>query len=300
MENTNFQIQEQKPDHHFRTEIPNIILDSDIDMYTLGVYLKLKKIAGDSGGCWYSNKKLSEYCKISETKLRECLDNLETEGKYLSCALIKKEQRFSTDGSQNSNLITIIPVWRLNGDKYNNKLNKQNIVTPPVFGEGGGAPHEGGGAPGEDKEEPSKKIHIKTGGGGSEKKIGLNYKNSKGQEQHVSESDIYQHFLKSNFETYIVSSAIEETKQYNEKISNIFNFLESICIRLTKQKENQTKEKQWKKENSQKNSYKEKESKKNYYEKQDSKEPSPNVRDRRSEYVTMASLLQRLNCQKSM
>lgn len=149
----NVQIQENKPDHHYRTEIPNIVFEMGLDPFQLSVYCNLKRIAGDSGSCWYSKKALSKICGMGETKLKECINFLSN----LPTPLIKIIPRKKPDGSPDSNIILITDVWRENGSHFRNNNSKKSDI--------GGAQDEGGvgrktgegGSPNDHKEEPSKK-----------------------------------------------------------------------------------------------------------------------------------------------
>jgi hypothetical protein len=148
-----YEIYEEKPDHHFRTEMPNIIFDIQLDPFTIAVYGHLKRVAGDNGYCWKSYKKIAESCMMSETKVKECMKILSEVNLFLNSPLVKIQERFKSDGSKDSNLITIIPIWRLNVEFFRSG--------------GGGSPENpgvgrqktGGGSPQSYKEEPYKKEH---------------------------------------------------------------------------------------------------------------------------------------------
>lgn len=142
---------EDLPDHHYRTEIPNCILDACLDIYQLAVYLYIKKIAGDKGKCWKKKKTLAELVGISERQVTYALDALCSSENNFKYPLLRKTGRVKPDGSQDSNLYTVINIWSFNGNLY--RSNKWG-------GGAGGAPGvvqevQGGGAPGAYKEEPS-------------------------------------------------------------------------------------------------------------------------------------------------
>ena len=119
-----FEIQQKKPDHHFRTEIPNIIFELGMNPYCITVYLHLKKITGDGGQCWRSLKSLAEICQIGLTKLKECLDEL-SNNNCLDCPLITIIPRVKSDGSKDTNIILINDFWKINGDFYRAKEKDQ-------------------------------------------------------------------------------------------------------------------------------------------------------------------------------
>lgn len=142
---------EEKPDHYYRTEIPNFIFDI-LNPIQLAVYSHIKRICGDSGRCWMSMKNLAKKIGIGETMLRETLKELDRADFLIRGKLIDIIRRKKPDGSQDSNIIRINDVWRINGDIYRGQL--WGGGTSP--GEGG-VPQtaRGGTSPREDKEEHS-------------------------------------------------------------------------------------------------------------------------------------------------
>ncbi|MHB1059983.1 MAG: hypothetical protein ACYC0F_19140 [Rhodanobacter sp.] len=157
-----FQIQEQKPDHHYRTEIPNIIYELGLNPVQLTVYSHIKHIAGDSGYSWMSMAKLSKRCGVGETLLRDVLKQLTQNFKLINCPLIKVVQRTKQDGSRDTNAILIVDIWRQNGNFYRKKAKNpkpQKQDKKPDF-TSRGVPRQtrGGTSPNEDKQEPSQQV----------------------------------------------------------------------------------------------------------------------------------------------
>jgi hypothetical protein len=156
---------EDLPDHHFRTEIPNIVFTLGLSPFALTVYLLLKRIAGDKGKCWKTIKNLADSCEIGETKFRQCLKDLaEPFGALGGKSLIKIHRRFKQNKAQESNLIEIIPIWRINGDYYRGLYPAPSVGTPRNTNppqqdqpedKGGHRVAMGGASRGEPKEEPS-------------------------------------------------------------------------------------------------------------------------------------------------
>lgn len=164
-----YEINEEKPDHHFRTEIPNIIFELNLSPAVFCVYANLKRIAGDGGSCFKSNKNLAKECGMSERSLIDCIKELaelpiligkdplpgKQEKFHDEIRLIKITSRKKEDGSCDTNLITITPIWRLNGDVMRSKIKKNCGGAKNV---GGVVQNlQGGGAGFADKEEPVKK-----------------------------------------------------------------------------------------------------------------------------------------------
>lgn len=146
---------EEKPSHHYRIEIPNIIDDMDLDPYTYRVYCKIKRIAGDGGKCWQARAKIAISCNISESKLKECLIKLEKGDNKFNLPLIRRQERKKEDGDNETSIITILDIWNVNGKFY--KEGGGRIKTP------GGSPQNPGGFYYAPKEEPIKKNHKKEG-----------------------------------------------------------------------------------------------------------------------------------------
>lgn len=94
--------------HKYRTEIPNILFEMDLDPFELSFYLYLKRTAGDKGKCWKSNKTLASESKISIRKINYLKISLEKKG------LIKITQRKTKDGDQDSSIIEIVDLWPKN------------------------------------------------------------------------------------------------------------------------------------------------------------------------------------------
>jgi helix-turn-helix protein len=148
---TFYQIQEQLPDHHYRTEIPNIVFEK-LDPEEFSVYCHIKKIAGDRGKCWMSMKNLATFCRCGVTTLRKSLNNMSLSGGYFPFPLIKVTERNKPDGSKDTNLIEIIDIWRENGDYFRNQ-KKIKGTSPNEGGVVRGA--RGGTSPNEHKEDLS-------------------------------------------------------------------------------------------------------------------------------------------------
>lgn len=172
------EIFEEYPNHYYRTEIPNIIFDMNMDSSWISVYCTLKRIAGDRGVCFKSIKNLAKQCGLSESTTRTVLNNMSLETIFhvdderfqISEPLIKITKRRRKDGGDDTSIITINPIWELNGEYYRNKKKgKQNSFNKEggVNLKGGGCKFErGGGVNLIHEEEPieeepfKKKIHT--------------------------------------------------------------------------------------------------------------------------------------------
>jgi len=142
--------------HKYRTEIPNILFEMDLDPYELSFYLYLKRIAGDHGKCWKANKTMAKESNICVRKIKYLKVTLEQKN------LIKVTQRKTENGDQDSSIIEIVDLWPKNFAHFlkpNEDISKSkgvvhNMHDPVHHMPDGGALH----APKEEhiKEEPYK------------------------------------------------------------------------------------------------------------------------------------------------
>lgn len=152
-QDVNFEIEEELPDHHFRTEIPNILFDIGLEPLVFATYCYLKRIAGDKGKSWQSNRKIADSIGISKRKLIDIIEILQTPHPVLKISLIKVQHRKKPDGSPDTNLITMVNLWGLNGKhfRYNNLSKNEGGSAGDALG---GARYAPGGALNAHKEEP--------------------------------------------------------------------------------------------------------------------------------------------------
>lgn len=229
-----FSVREEKADHHYRTELPNIIFDLPLDAFEFKLYAFIKKIAGDSNGCWKSNPNISKDIDISVTKIKDSLKVLASAFELLGGqALITIIERKKPDGSPDSNLIIINNIWRTNGDHFRKDKQKE-----------GGSPNDGGvgrqktegGSPNDHKEEPSKKNPLRNDDDGmkaSPSIIKLRFLN--GKEQFITIQDIYSLAVLKRKDWLVseIEYAFEKLRTYeSERISD----LSSLCDKIIQNK----------------------------------------------------------------
>jgi len=146
--------------HHFRTEIPNIIFDMELNSSEFVLYCLFKKIAGDGGQCFKSNKTLCEDLKWGLNRLIDTKRSLAQRG------LIKIRKRRNEHNGNTSDLITIVDIWSQNMEEMLKKKNKQNQSFSDEKGDsqnqrGGLSKPKGGTLKTKDKEEQCKKNTVK-------------------------------------------------------------------------------------------------------------------------------------------
>ena len=155
------EIQDGSNDRKYFTIIPNYILNHST-LWDREVFIQMKRIAGEDGTCWTSQKTLSKQCGISVNRLKKSLNYL-LEHKWIKAVGTKRVS--TTGGTQQVNEYKIVDLWKLNINFYEDKG-----VSPDATPSNKGVSqddtkgyHENikGVSPGDDKEEPIKKITIK-------------------------------------------------------------------------------------------------------------------------------------------
>jgi hypothetical protein len=94
----------------YRTEIPNIIDESDLSVFAFRLYAHLKRVAGDSGACWKSTKTLAAACKMSTGQIVKAKNELEEFG------FIKIKS--GNKAVHESDTITIVDLWPENMQRF--------------------------------------------------------------------------------------------------------------------------------------------------------------------------------------
>lgn len=90
--------------HRYRTEIPNMLLEMDLSVYAMRLYLQIKKIAGDDGKCFYSTRELAEQCRMGTGSVSRAKQEL------VDRDLIRVER----DSVNDRDNITIVDLWPAN------------------------------------------------------------------------------------------------------------------------------------------------------------------------------------------
>lgn len=122
--------------HNFRTEIPNIIFSLGLDIYERSLYIHYKRVAGDKGGCWQSNKTIAEECGMSIRKLQSVKKSLCRPRKELDgLSLITVAHRKREDKGDTSDIVSIVNIWPKNAKRYyDESLNRGSAPHAPPPG----------------------------------------------------------------------------------------------------------------------------------------------------------------------
>jgi hypothetical protein len=92
----------------YRTEIPNIVDDSDLSVYAFRLYVHLKRVAGETGVCWQGTRTLATACKMSVGKVSDAKAELAKAGFIF----------ISPGEGDSSDKITIADLWRENMETF--------------------------------------------------------------------------------------------------------------------------------------------------------------------------------------
>lgn len=155
------EIQDGSNDKKYFTIIPNYILNHST-MWDREVYIQMKRIAGERGTCWTSQKTLAKQCGVSINRLKKSLRYL-LEHKWIKEVGTKRV--FTAGGNQQVNEYRITDLWDLNNKYYQDKgvsLNDTPIDkgVSPIESKGYHGNTKGV-SPSDDKEEPINNITIK-------------------------------------------------------------------------------------------------------------------------------------------
>lgn len=110
----------------YRTEIPNVVDDMDLNVYEFRLYVHLKRVTGANGGlCWQSTRTLADACKMSTFMVSSAKKGLEK----------KKLIKISRANKQlgDTDKITIIDIWADNFTHFKTlqgvSINNNPVIT---------------------------------------------------------------------------------------------------------------------------------------------------------------------------
>ena len=107
-------IEDGSSDKKYFTIIPNYILNHST-LYDREVYIQMKRISGENGSCWCSQKKLAKQCGMSVNRLKTSIKYL-LEHDWIK--VIGKKTIKTNGGNQEINEYKINDLWKLNTDFY--------------------------------------------------------------------------------------------------------------------------------------------------------------------------------------
>lgn len=228
---------EERPAHYYRTELPNCLIEAGLEVYQLAVYIYIKKIAGDGGRCFQTEKNMAKAIGISERKFRIARDAICSCNNKFKYPLLKKTTRKKPDGSCDSNVYTVIDIWAFNLLLYSTQ--KSHGTAQYAGGVGHNMP--GGGAQYADKEEPLQEEPIKNGLaeiGLAEQieKETIHYTNRRGQLQSITRSEIHRHFLGKPYTPKQVDEAIKKFEERKGAVTDALKLLELMIGDIKKTK----------------------------------------------------------------
>jgi hypothetical protein len=153
------EINDQSSNHHYRTELPNVIFEIGLKANELALYCAIKKSAGDSGYCTKSTKTLCAEAGVGERNFGKLKQALSQQFQIINKPLIIVKKRNSDFGDPDTDLITIIDVWPENYRYFMNEDGGGAKLQVPGAKMQGGVVQNcgGGGAKLRVKQQPFKK-----------------------------------------------------------------------------------------------------------------------------------------------
>ena len=111
---SNIKIKDESGDKKYFTIIANYIFNHST-IYDREVYCQMKRITGENGTCWMSQKNLSKQCGISINRLKKSIKYLVDHNwiKFKGKKIIK-----TSGGKQEVNEFSISDLWKINNDFY--------------------------------------------------------------------------------------------------------------------------------------------------------------------------------------
>jgi len=107
----------------YRIELPNLIDDLDLSVYSFRLYVHIKRVAGANGGsCHQGTRKLAEACHMSTGQVSSAKKELLDKG------LIAKTTRPSNGGTVDD--LTPTDIWQRNYETYNKGVHTVNTLEP--------------------------------------------------------------------------------------------------------------------------------------------------------------------------
>jgi hypothetical protein len=145
-------ISDESGDKKYFTIIPNYILNHST-LWDREVYIQMKRITGEDGTCWTSQRTLAKQCGISINRLKKSINYL-LEHKWIR--QIGKKEVITKGGVQEVNEYAVADLWKMNINYYEQGVSSND--TPISKGvspnEQRGITDEAKGvSPGDDKEE---------------------------------------------------------------------------------------------------------------------------------------------------
>jgi hypothetical protein len=105
-------IKDKSGDKRYFTIIPNVIDDMKLSPFAKALYLHLKRVAGDNGKCWQSQRTLSNACCMSTFAVVKAKKELAAAG------LIEIEVHKGEHGGKDYHVIAITDIWSENMQSF--------------------------------------------------------------------------------------------------------------------------------------------------------------------------------------
>lgn len=100
----------------YRTEIPNIVDDSDLSPHAFRLYAHIKRVAGDNGECYKGTKTLAEACRMSTGMVSKARKEL------LNSGLVEH----LGSGPNGAWRLKPVNIWQRNADAYAQIVHNMN------------------------------------------------------------------------------------------------------------------------------------------------------------------------------
>lgn len=106
------EVRDGTSDRRYFVILPNLVDDLALSPYAVRLYLRIKRRAGETGGCWENTRNLAAACRMSTAQVSRAKKELQAAG------LIAIEQRQGAHGHWPGHTVTIQDVWKQNAARY--------------------------------------------------------------------------------------------------------------------------------------------------------------------------------------
>jgi hypothetical protein len=222
---SDLEIQDQSSNHHYRTELPNILFELGLKANEFSLYCAFKRSAGDSGYCTKSAKTLCKEAGVGERCFVKLKRSLSKKNKILGKSLISVKKRMKS-GAHDTDFVTINDIWPENYKFFIDKKEggTAKMQVPAKMHQVPQKCREGT-AKMQDKEEQLKKNHIKKTTTTNKEKSPSSFSNEISQEEKDA--------AKKAFDFILLRSKSDSDEKWNIDLKTLEKYFHVYGIEYT-------------------------------------------------------------------
>jgi hypothetical protein len=204
----------------------NIWLDQSLTYFEKILLAEIDSLNGKDG-CFASNEYLCNFFQEKERKIQDGLAKLKAKG-YIYVESFDGRTRVLRTNLNTKNDKSLFSTAEVQEESVKSLFSTSQVLDSAPLDIGKDTIYR--------REKKESKETTTTTAAVEEKKSfsseAIYYKTPGGKTKSIEASEIYAHFLKSNFKTEVIAEAIQIVKLKQEPIGNILKLLESVCFSL--------------------------------------------------------------------